>query len=592
VTDLDVGVVETALAGLVARDLVRPAAASTTAGDAEYLFWHALIRDVAYGQLPRKARARQHLAAGRWIEARAGERAGEVGEILVHHYDSGLLLARAAGDAELEAALLPAAQSACMLAGQHALALDAAAAERYFARATELAPASSRERLRALLRWGEALYGRGLYHEAAAALREASDGLQVAGEVRAAAEALCMLANVLPWMGEPTSQVMRAAVDLLADDGPSREQVRVLALSALGLAVEGREPREVMDMATRSIAASAALGLPSPPMAVGCRGSARLELGDPDGLAEYEQALAMAEEQELGLERIGLEMNHAGFVLMMRGARASYQTYADAEERARRRGLTSFAVNCRAGRVAMLYLLGDWNEALAETAIMVPEMEAAGDLWDALTLRTMEMSVHVRRGDPGEAASTIDWVEAKGRENEAGWTRAEALLAVALVRSALGESEAASRLLAEAFAVDRPTVLPLEDVLEAVRLALHLGDDALAGRIALWYEAGAPGRRVPMSRYVLESADGLLAETRGGFLEAAAAGFAAAASGWSAFDMPFEEGHALLGQGRCLVALGRAPEAAAPLAAAREIFARLGARPALAETDEWLARPD
>ena len=54
--------------------------------------------------------------------------------------------------------------------------------------------------------------------------------------------------------------------------------------------------------------------------------------------------------------------------------------------------------------------------------------------------------------------------------------------------------------------------------------------------------------------------------------------------------MPYEEGHALLGQGRCLVALGTAPEAAAPLAAAREIFARLGAKPALAKTDELLLR--
>jgi hypothetical protein len=54
--------------------------------------------------------------------------------------------------------------------------------------------------------------------------------------------------------------------------------------------------------------------------------------------------------------------------------------------------------------------------------------------------------------------------------------------------------------------------------------------------------------------------------------------------------VPYEVGHALLGQGRCLVALGRAPEAAAPLAAAREIFARLGARPALADTDDWLVR--
>ena len=57
----------------------------------------------------------------------------------------------------------------------------------------------------------------------------------------------------------------------------------------------------------------------------------------------------------------------------------------------------------------------------------------------------------------------------------------------------------------------------------------------------------------------------------------------------TSFGVPYEEGHALLGQGRCLVALGRAPEAAAPLAAAREIFARLGAKPALAETDAWLA---
>ena len=49
--------------------------------------------------------------------------------------------------------------------------------------------------------------------------------------------------------------------------------------------------------------------------------------------------------------------------------------------------------------------------------------------------------------------------------------------------------------------------------------------------------------------------------------------------------MPCEEAQALLGQGRCLVALGKTPEAAAPLAAAREIFARLGAKPALAEAE-------
>jgi hypothetical protein len=56
--------------------------------------------------------------------------------------------------------------------------------------------------------------------------------------------------------------------------------------------------------------------------------------------------------------------------------------------------------------------------------------------------------------------------------------------------------------------------------------------------------------------------------------------------------VPYEEAQALLGRGRCLLALGRAPEAAQPLREAREIFARLGARPALEETDALLEQVD
>jgi hypothetical protein len=46
----------------------------------------------------------------------------------------------------------------------------------------------------------------------------------------------------------------------------------------------------------------------------------------------------------------------------------------------------------------------------------------------------------------------------------------------------------------------------------------------------------------------------------------------------------------LLGHGRCLAMLGRAPEAARILEQARGILARLGARPALDETGALLAR--
>lgn len=54
--------------------------------------------------------------------------------------------------------------------------------------------------------------------------------------------------------------------------------------------------------------------------------------------------------------------------------------------------------------------------------------------------------------------------------------------------------------------------------------------------------------------------------------------------------MPYGVAHALLGQGRCLVTLGRAHEAAKPLEQARVVFERLGAMPALEETEKWLAK--
>ena len=69
----------------------------------------------------------------------------------------------------------------------------------------------------------------------------------------------------------------------------------------------------------------------------------------------------------------------------------------------------------------------------------------------------------------------------------------------------------------------------------------------------------------------------------------AAAGFAAAASAWHDFGVPYEEAQALLGQGRCLLALERRVEALPSLEEARTIFTRLGAQPALREVEELLA---
>ena len=71
---------------LEARDLIRSRLATTIAGQSEYIFKHALVRDVAYESIPRRDRAAAHLQVAEWIEDVVGERRFEVVELLAHHY--------------------------------------------------------------------------------------------------------------------------------------------------------------------------------------------------------------------------------------------------------------------------------------------------------------------------------------------------------------------------------------------------------------------------------------------------------------------------------------------------------------------------
>ncbi len=95
-SDRDRDEVDDVLAALIERQLVRPVRSSSLKDENEYLFWHALARDVAYEQLPRRARLRKHQDAGEWIERKAGERIDDVAEILAHHFDTAHGLAQAA----------------------------------------------------------------------------------------------------------------------------------------------------------------------------------------------------------------------------------------------------------------------------------------------------------------------------------------------------------------------------------------------------------------------------------------------------------------------------------------------------------------
>ena len=128
---------EELLHSLERKEFVQRAQASSGAGETEYAFRHILVRDVAYGQIPRAGRARKHRDAAAWIETLG--RPDDHAETLAHHYGEALALARATGEATDE--LVAQARGALRRAGDRAFALSSIdGARAFYRRALELTP--------------------------------------------------------------------------------------------------------------------------------------------------------------------------------------------------------------------------------------------------------------------------------------------------------------------------------------------------------------------------------------------------------------------------------------------------------------------
>lgn len=75
-----------ALRALESRGLVLARQTSSLAGQVEFAFKHALLRDVAYASRPAALRARGHAHTAAWLEELSGDRAGELIELIAYHY--------------------------------------------------------------------------------------------------------------------------------------------------------------------------------------------------------------------------------------------------------------------------------------------------------------------------------------------------------------------------------------------------------------------------------------------------------------------------------------------------------------------------
>ncbi|MDX6511820.1 MAG: hypothetical protein QOE36_1324, partial [Gaiellaceae bacterium] len=179
----------TRLAGLVRKELVR-ADRTEIAGEDAFRFRHLLIRDAAYDALPKAIRAELHESFADWLEEH-GRGLVEVEELLGYHLEQAHRYRGELGPLTDEASAVGARAAAYLaLAGDKAHARgDAPAAVSLFTRAAAATPMGARSRPELLTELGHVFLEAADFLHAEAALEEAIEAAEAAGDLALAARA-------------------------------------------------------------------------------------------------------------------------------------------------------------------------------------------------------------------------------------------------------------------------------------------------------------------------------------------------------------------------------------------------------------------
>jgi predicted ATPase/class 3 adenylate cyclase len=284
-----------ALHALERKEFVRRDRRSAVAGETQYAFLHALVRDVAYGQIPRATRVDKHRLAAEWIAALAPDRSEDRAEMLAHHYREAIALARAAGvdTGPLRAPALAALADA----SARASSLNAwEAAEELALAALELAEPGDPLRPHLLLRAARAnTFGATPTRELATA---AAEGFLEQSDVAHAAEAEAMLSWISWWLADRVGSVAHAdrAVELVQGQPTTQGATLAYAQKARVLSLAGRDA-EAVELGRRAFAMAEEINDPrTASHALNTIGMSRVYLGETEGLDDLKRSLELAEE--------------------------------------------------------------------------------------------------------------------------------------------------------------------------------------------------------------------------------------------------------------------------------------------------------
>ena len=560
--------VERTLHGLERREFIRRERRSSVTGEAEHVFRHLLVRDVAYGQIPRAQRAEKHTAAAQWIES-LGRREDHA-ETLANHYLAALAYARSAALATGEIA--ERARFALREAGDRSFALNAFEASiRFYSAALELWPEDADDGSRLLFRLGAALhYARD--EGAEGALVDARQALLRSGEPALAAEADALLAELWWHRGrrDPSFEHLERARELARELPSSGSKARVLSQVSRYLMIAD-ESEEAIEVGREALAMATDLGLDEVRTETLINiGTAKFQRGDVSGIADLERSIEVAE--SLGfLAAASRAYNNLAFVSAVAGdERRSLALRKRALETAERLGSDLMVRFARGGLISHNHARGRWDEYLGASAEFLAESERLGRSYQDIYLFLFRAHIRLARGDEREALQDARHGLELAREAKDPQAVLVALAQVALVETEAGLAADALAHADELLAGAAGSIMALPEVAQLALFGDVLGRTEEFRAVA----EAAPGETAWLS--VLRSF------LRGDYAEAA--------------DLVFEIGYlplearARLRAGEQLVADGRRAEADVQLQKALAFYRSVGATRYIREGEALLEK--
>jgi len=339
------------LHGLERKEFVRRDRRSSIAGETQYAFLHALVRDVTYGQIPRAERAEKHRRAAEWLASLAGDRTEDHAEMLAHHYHEALSLTEAAG---LDTtALREPARRAFAEGAQRALSLGAGPAAHKLA-LDALALTDENDPRRPDLQLLAGYAGRlASTDDALELLEPAIDGFIARGDPGHAAEAAVLLASDLFYRGgdmEALRAVRDRALELAREAPPSASTALALASVSRSLALIDRNYEEALALSREALALADEVGDDAAAaICLNTIGLVRIHRGEPAAIEDVERSVERAAKAgsvfqlhsslnnlanllwEVGRLAEGSERIHEARALCERYGFASALTWNDAE---------------------------------------------------------------------------------------------------------------------------------------------------------------------------------------------------------------------------------------------------------------------